>query len=452
MDPKKLRKISYLLNCLRNPSRLEVHKPPFGDGGLIDYLSREIRTPDGRVALLTRTGLAELRELTQMLFDAHLFGSLVGYGDVASSLRSIYGRLLVETGPAFTSVDLIESICQDLKNKIGKRRFAVPLSGVRLEDISKLDLGPVWLVNDLRSTLAEAGESPVRRYVGGALGAVGSATWLVGDIEGTVDVATDRFSSLANLSLGLLAVYGAVSYENGATNFRLCTQMSAETTSARGTYLHWQLDQPNVTVNYQLLKHQTLRINKESADRIYAEKLFDRGFALAASTGSSQLEKAVIRAIHWFSDAQRDPSVVMQFVKYWSCVETFFTSPDKVVRSVSSGLATTLVAGGYEIYPPDAYFNLKKRISKLYIARCKAVHQGHHDHVSWKDVSDLSEWCAWLILTMLSLLERGYISTKEIRVQIDRLDAVLIRGHGMAALTNSSSRSTADSSTLSSNP
>ncbi len=434
MHAKKLRKISYLLDCLRNPSRLEPCKISFGDGDLINYLSREIHRPDGRVAILTQKGLTELRELTQTLFDMQMLGNLVGYEDVASSLRSLYGKLLMEPNATCTSADLINSICQDLKSRIRKHRFAVPLSGIRLEDISKLDLGPVWLVSDLRPTLAEAGESPVCRYVSGALEAVGSATWLVGDIEGTVDVARDRFSSLATLSLGLLAIYGAISYERGATNFRLCTQMDAETTSARGTYLHWHVGQPNVVVNYQLLKHQTLQIDSESADRIHAEQLFERGFVLAAGTGSSQLEMAVIRAIHWFSDAQRDLNVVMQFVKYWSCVEAFFTDSHKVVRSVSSGLATTLVAGGYGLYPPDAYFDLKKRISKLYVARCKAVHQGHHDHVNWKDVSELSEWCAWLILTMLSLLERGYTSTQEIRAQVYRLDATLIKGHETTTL------------------
>jgi hypothetical protein len=50
------------------------------------------------------------------------------------------------------------------------------------------------------------------------------------------------------------------------------------------------------------------------------------------------------------------------------------------------------------------------------------------------DVRDLSEWCAWLIVTMLSLVERSYTSTSEIKRHIDRLDAVLIRGNENAVL------------------
>ncbi|MCC8473717.1 hypothetical protein LN458_06885 [Xanthomonas arboricola] len=434
IDQKSLRKISYLIKCLLTPSRIIMSAIITENNDFMDYLSREIRLPNGRHATLTHTGLKDLRELIKTIYELDLFSGLADYDDIGSSLRSVYGKLLVAGDASLTANDLINFVYEEVSKRISSYRLAVPISGLIFESLDRLELGSAWLVNDLYSTLGESGETPVSRHVGSALKAVGSAVWLVGSIEGTLNVARARFSYLVDLLLGLLAVYGAVTYKDGAMNFRLCAQMSAETTSSRGTCLHWQLDHPGITVNYQYQQRQHLRMDTEDANRIQTESLFGKGFVLIEKGGNSQLEKTVIRALRWFSDAQRDISLTMQFVKYWSCVEAFFSGTEKVVRSVSTGLAITLVAGGFEVYSPEEYFNLKSRIAKLYAARCKAVHHGYDEHISWMDVRDLSEWCAWLIVTMLSLVERSYTSTSEIKRHIDRLDAVLIRGNEKAVL------------------
>lgn len=38
------------------------------------------------------------------------------------------------------------------------------------------------------------------------------------------------------------------------------------------------------------------------------------------------LKAAIVKATYWFTDAQRDQERVMQFVKYWSCIEAFFST------------------------------------------------------------------------------------------------------------------------------
>jgi hypothetical protein len=166
--------------------------------------------------------------------------------------------------------------------------------------------------------------------------------------------------------------------------------------------------------------------------------LFDRAFALVANGEGNALENAIVRAIYWFSDAQRDPVPVMQFVKYWSCVETFFSQKEEVIRSVASGLATVLVAGGFGFFPADEYTTLKKRITKLYTLRCRALHGGSYLHVTDRDVADLSQWTAWMVITMLSLVERGYLSPEQVRGQTERLDAAFTRG--ASAKSNDASR------------
>ncbi|HNG82878.1 MAG TPA: HEPN domain-containing protein, partial [Burkholderiaceae bacterium] len=78
------------------------------------------------------------------------------------------------------------------------------------------------------------------------------------------------------------------------------------------------------------------------------------------------LQEAIARAFHWFADAHRDPTPVMQFVKYWTCIETFFSNDrDEITKSVSIGIAAVLVFGGYEFVPQGDYARVKRRAANL---------------------------------------------------------------------------------------
>jgi hypothetical protein len=115
----------------------------------------------------------------------------------------------------------------------------------------------------------------------------------------------------------------------------------------------------------------------------------------------------------------------MQLVKCWSCVEIFFSVETKdVTRSVSTGLAAVLAYGGYHFVSEENYTSLKKRIAKLYNARSRALHGGAHSHVSERDAGDLSQWVAWMLITMIGLVENGYKTPAQVKESADRMDAL----------------------------
>lgn len=152
--------------------------------------------------------------------------------------------------------------------------------------------------------------------------------------------------------------------------------------------------------------------------------IFATAFRIFAANRRSPLEESVTRGFRWFADAHRDPVPVMKLVKYWSCVETFFSGGNAdITRAVSTGLATVLVFGGYNFVPTADYRSLKKRIAGLYGLRSRAVHGASHKHVSDKDAADLSQWIAWLLINVVSFVERGYETPAQLIAHCQRLDA-----------------------------
>jgi hypothetical protein len=118
----------------------------------------------------------------------------------------------------------------------------------------------------------------------------------------------------------------------------------------------------------------------------------------------------------------------MQLVKYWSCIETFFSADAKqIVQSVTIGLATVLVYGGYRFVPTREYQQLKKKITRLYGLRSQAVHKASHNHVMRADTAQLSQWAAWMILTLFRMREDGYNELSRLKTECERLDTLANR-------------------------
>lgn len=158
-------------------------------------------------------------------------------------------------------------------------------------------------------------------------------------------------------------------------------------------------------------------------NQFITSNIFNRAFKIFESSSRTELEEAIARGIYWYSDAHRDTISVMKLIKYWSCIETFFSFENKdITNSVSAGLASVLVYGGFEFAEVDEYINLKKKISKLYNMRSRAVHGGSYNHVSEINIAEISQWTAWMLINMISLTERGYTQTSQIKIKTDQLD------------------------------
>lgn len=143
--------------------------------------------------------------------------------------------------------------------------------------------------------------------------------------------------------------------------------------------------------------------------------------------GDSDIEHAVRRAIYWFFDAQTDTSAEMQLVKFWSCIECFFSfeNAGETTTKIKRGLTALLTFGGYKFSSLDSWRELEKEIDALYQLRSSAVHDARHSHVSDRDITTVSKWAAWAILEISGLISNGFETRAQIKEQTDRLSAML---------------------------
>lgn len=430
MEPKILRRIDSRLNKLYKPTHIgPLHFRP-GEEAPKNYLSREIRLSGNRFLFLTEAGLEEFTGLVSDIESLDLFRGAADYADIWTAAKDVIERLLSEKQRPDDAHELIQLVSSEVANVIAPRRFVAPVGGITLVDLDSLELGSMRLVPPSLEALKAAGAKTDAEHVAHAIESMSGNPWLIGDATGSERVATRRFRARAELAVGILSIFASANYPHGAVSFRISLRMTAESSHGRSTYIHWEHSDGGVSANYSSSSStQHLRIDRETLSVLKDGGWFEQALSIIGRDAATPLEEALIRAIYWFSDAQRDSVTVMQFVKYWSCIETFFSlEKEKIVSSVSSGLATILVAGGFQFFPASEYQRIKRRISKLYDLRSNALHAGAHLHVSEKDVAELSQWTAWMLITMLTLIDRGYTTPETVFEQVRRLDGVLLRG------------------------
>jgi hypothetical protein len=300
--------------------------------------------------------------------------------------------------------------------------FACKVSTSR--GIDQLQLGSLRLVQASEEFIRDNKVQDPDDWLDRHLADMGDAPWLVGTFEGTEAAAAHQFQTQARLAVGMLAVAAAATHKFGASGFRIRAVFDAEDNHRSSSSLFW--DETARSLGYSLSMANTHRfaINEAMSRDLLSADAVMHAFTVFEKAQPNEVETTIAKAVFWFADAHRDPVAVMRLIKYWSCVEGFFSvTKDDIAENLSIGLAAVLTFGGYGFLEPTDYQATKARIKNLYGHRSTAVHRASHDHVSESDVATLSQWTAWLIVNMIAFAKEGRASLKEILAiarEIDR--------------------------------
>lgn len=378
---------------------------------------------------MTDEELCQLRTMVSVIDDANVFDGLADYLDVDGACRDVLAEALSIGQVPDKADELVEFVRTRLASEIATRVFAIPIFGIELVDVEALVLGSMRVVPASPSHLDAANVRYVHANVAKAIELTKAKLWLTGSACGTKRIAEAKFRGQAALAAGMMAISAGSMYENGATGFRIGVVMSPVQARGRAVWLSWTEHNRDLTMHMSGDGLRNFRINAALVKQFNDSGVFASAFALLQKEGQSPLEEAIVKAVYWYSDAHREAESVMKLVKYWSCVEPFFSGDNKnITQSVSAGLATVLVFGGFGFLPKSAYVETKKRIAKLYNLRSRALHGAAHLHVSSKDASDLSQWVAWMLINMVVFTGNGYTNLEQIKENCERLDAKMT-GH-----------------------
>ena len=393
------------------------------------YFSRMLKLTGNKTIFLTDSGDEHFRTVVDVIERSDLFGGMADFSDIWTAWHKVVEKWLSNGQQPENADEVMHAITELLAQEIDNHTFIVPLFGIELDGVDSFALGVMTILRMSVGVLQASGIEHDHSNVPYLLELNKNYLWLKGTARGTPRVAQQKFSDQAALTVGMLAITAASLYERGACGFRIGTIMSAEEAIGRSAWFSWAERTPSLTTHYASPKGQMLPVNKSLGGESDMERLIYCAFTiLQRENNRTQLEEAIARAVYWYSDAQRDSVLVMKLVKYWSCVEAFFSfENEEITHAVSSGLASTLVFGGFHFVPTSEYSSLKKKIVNLYSLRSRAVHRGSHQHTTELDVAQFSQWVAWMIISMVALVEQGYTTLNEVKIQTDRLDALAIK-------------------------
>lgn len=392
---------------------------------------RLLQLTNNRAAHVTDHGMAQVKQVVNTTVEAAPFADLVEYADVWSASWKTLEELISIGKMAESAQEWLDLISARITPQIHLHHIIVPFVGVEFKDIEELVLGSFKLLHPSVRHLETMGVNyrwvDVPKIIAGYRD---RELWLYGCARGTSRVAKRRFRTQADLVAGLLAVAVAVMAKSGATRFFIGPNMSGHDSLGDATWFSWD-ESPKFTIHRSGIRGIPFEIDPGLRDQLYQASVIGTAMRIFETDDRTPLEETISRGFHWFADAHRDPTLVMQFVKYWSCIEAFFSTSDtNITKSLSVGVAAVLVFGGFEFVPRANYSNLKKRMSRLYALRSRAIHRASRGHITESDVSELSRYAAQLLINAVAFVEQGYREPDEIKRLSMRLDEQVERGRG----------------------
>lgn len=421
MSPKQLRTLAFASERLFGVNSWLQNDAVRGLGQ--EIISREVRHGSKHVGYLSASGIAHLKTIVSTIDGAEYFRGRAAYSDIWTACRTALAEFISQGLMPETAEEFLKPVRDCIEKEVCSRTFVVSMYGVELKEMESLNLGRFRLVRPTAAMVLSSGISDKNDRLPTLMKQMGEKQlWFVGAINATYDVAKREFFHHARLAAGLLAISAASTFEQGAQAFRIGAVASPEEArTPQIVYLSWIDGTDYLGYVRQWRKGQDYEINATLADQLQAAPVFATMLRILQQSRHNKLEGAIVRAVYWFADAHKDPTPVMRLVKFWSCIESFFSQKQDITMSVSIGTAAVLTFGSFGFVPRSSYMATRKRLAALYAKRSKAVHDGMHDHVEASDLADLSQWAAWLILSMADMSDR-HTDAKYILAQSIALD------------------------------
>lgn len=233
----------------------------------------------------------------------------------------------------------------------------------------------------------------------------------------------EKFYHNADLSLSVLRLYSCALYRAAIRmrNIRLinsCAQAYGPASS-----FGWGDSERRLMFTRHFRSEQDLKIDPELLKDIRSECFFEMLSSLIGKEQNNGLENAILKALFWVGEAQKDRSHASAWIKLWCSMECFFTLGDnKITEHNARGISSILVYGGYSHQKFGDYDQLKKKIKKYCKLRSKAVHRAEYTHIDEVLLDEFSFIAAWCVITMASLLSKGYTTLSQVQKEAVRLD------------------------------
>jgi len=421
ITPKQKRIVESDVETLFSP-RAFIPKPTLEDIKRLGFFHPTIKYNRGTLFLSDKGDAARKRLAGIVCSLPELLGS-VSKSEVGAQVLKSYNDLL-EKQLQPTGQEFVDGVTEALLATVKDRQCLIQLDGLDLKDQDVVELGSFRIQRSNRAILDNV------KFRGGldvdlVYDQFKDSLWLIGDGRGSDDIASEQFEYRATLAVGILALCGALLYRGAIWRSRVRAVISPLEHRKAISILTWEKGGDNPSLTRKWGGEQDLPLDSDSIAYLTKVCFLKQIASLPEQTNQSELQAAIVRSVYWFADAYKDRNPTMQFVKLWTCAECFFAIDTEGVTDLNSkGLAAILAFAGFKIIDVKEYPSFKRRVKGLYDLRSKALHRASFGHIQSKDLDDLSYWIAWIIISMVSLSERGFRTLRQIHEQVARLDRI----------------------------
>ncbi len=320
--------------------------------------------------LLSDQGIAAHDRIVATLRDVGMCGPEILYSDLGSAVRKVVEQCLAQKVRPEDAAELVSLVAKELTNSIRDRWFVAPVVGVKLVGVEELQLGTLTICQSVDAFVAQHGKMLADTTPAWLSDQIRKQPCIAGVFPGTFDAARLRFREQTSLASGLLAVIAGYEFDRGATSFKIHVPIIASGFPKVSGYLHWADGADFIGWSTSGGVGQRLEIDKERAKRLTGPGFAKYGFAMLGKTSRSDVEDAICRAVYWYGDAHRDSVPVMQFVKYWSCLECFFTLEEQeITEALAIGVTAVLTHGHFPAMEKNDYKSNRGKVKALYAKR-----------------------------------------------------------------------------------
>ncbi len=243
---------------------------------------------------------------------------------------------------------------------------------------------------------------------------------------GDLDFAENNALSKAKTIIDVLRymfcyLYPEYIYQN-VVKINLVSDMMVE----KDNYLSINLDDRSVTLHWDSRKstHQDYIIDQEVINGFKKNCFWDDLVSILIKKQKTELEESISNAIYWVGEAQNEWIPQIAYIKFWTAIEALTYNPlnnEKVTETIVKGVSTLLIYGGYHYYPVEEYWNLRKRLRKLYDKRSKIIHRGVLENIPYDDLRDICKYSTQMVSEVLGLCSLGYTHFDQVRKEAERL-------------------------------
>lgn len=434
LPPKQKRSIRKDINLIISLKGLSFPKT-FDEMKEIEFFSPKVKV-NKREIYFSKDGRVALRRICDFIYQTKKYNDFLNYNDVYQGIIAEIGRWINdELIP--DDAEFIEPLELLLLKKIGNFTFFCRIDGVSLKNMDSIKIGK-YEIKKYDQMLIHGIHDPNNLINNVIKKEYENALVIIGTERGSSSVAKEKFYHNADLSLSVLRLYSCALYHSAIRKLNIHLINSCAQAYGPASSFGWKDSERSLIFTRYFKSEQDLRIDPELLNHIHSECFFETLSSLVGKEQNNELENAILKALFWIGEAQKDRPHASAWIKLWSSMECFFTLGDKEITEHNArGISSILVYGGYPHEEFGDYNQLKKKIKKYYKLRSKAVHRAEYMHIDEVLLDEFSFIAAWTVITMASLLSRGYTTLSQVQKEAVRLDGLTGKSNNQIRPTRS---------------